>query len=166
MKKADSRGGRLQRVDKVVVGAGQRARPRILLSKILRRKAKMWLFFFGKSEKHCFSAGGSLPRPYWNFAKGLQTVKKGRRRGDPWSPAYFAEQNMSPQGEKKVISLREIRKTLFFGGRPRVAPTVFTKKQVFRQTEADSRGSRLMVMRRVRCRNGRCNSRMPWKARN
>jgi hypothetical protein len=32
-------------------------RPQILLCKICRRKAKILLFSFGKSEKLCFSAG-------------------------------------------------------------------------------------------------------------
>ena len=32
-------------------------RPQILQSKICRRKAKIVLFSFGKSEKLCFSAG-------------------------------------------------------------------------------------------------------------
>ena len=69
------------------------------------------------------------------FPASFERVEKGSRRGDPWSPVDFAQQNPSPQGEKKVISLWEIRKTSFFGGRPRVAPTVFTKNQVLRQSE-------------------------------
>ena len=44
-------------------------------------------------------------------------------RGEHCSPADFAVQILSPQGENTVISLREIRKTSFFGGRPLVAPT-------------------------------------------
>ena len=44
-------------------------------------------------------------------------------RGEHCSPADFAKQNLSPQGENTIISLRKIRKTAFFGGRPMVAPT-------------------------------------------
>ena len=47
---------RAQRAEKVVVGAII-DRPRILLRKIHRRKAKIVLFSFGKFEKLCFSAG-------------------------------------------------------------------------------------------------------------
>ena len=32
-------------------------------------------------------------------------------------PQILPKQNLSPQGEKLIISLREIRKTAFFGGR-------------------------------------------------
>ena len=38
-------------------------------------------------------------------------------------PQILPKQNLSPQGENLVISLREIRKTLFFGGRSLIAPT-------------------------------------------
>jgi hypothetical protein len=38
----------------------------------------------------------------------------------PW---ILPKQNPSPQGENKVISLRKIRKTAFFGGRSVIAPT-------------------------------------------
>ena len=61
-----------------------------------------------------------------------ERVKKGRRRGDPWSPADFAEQNLSPQGETRIIFLWKIRKTSFFGGRARrPAPTVFFETGFF-----------------------------------
>jgi hypothetical protein len=36
----------------------------------------------------------------------------------------FAKQNPSPQGEWQVIFPGKIRKTLFFGGRSMIAPTL------------------------------------------
>ena len=48
---------RSQYVKKVVCRGGAATRPQILHSKICRRQAKAWLFPFGKSEKHSFSAG-------------------------------------------------------------------------------------------------------------
>ena len=42
------------------------------------------------------------------------------RGSDP--PADFAQQNLSPSGDNIVISLRKIRKTVFFGGRVNAPP--------------------------------------------
>jgi hypothetical protein len=53
-----------------------------------------------------------------------QHVKKagvGASLARPW---ILPGQNPSPQGENTVIFLRKTRKTSFFGGRPRVAPTL------------------------------------------
>ena len=63
-----------------------------------------------------------------------QCVKKATRRGDHWSSADFATQNLSPQGENRAISLQIIRKTLFFGGRAMLAPTFILKKRVLWQS--------------------------------
>jgi hypothetical protein len=49
-----------------------------------------------------------------------QKVPVGAIIDRPW---ILPKQNPSPQGENKVISLREIRKTEFFGGRSMIAPT-------------------------------------------
>ena len=46
----------------------------------------------------------------------------------PW---ILLKQNPSPQGENKAISLREIRKTAFFGGRSMIAPTFPDRKKSF-----------------------------------
>jgi hypothetical protein len=43
-------------------------------------------------------------------------------------PRILPKQNPSPQGENKVISLRKIRKTAFFGGRSMIAPTFSENK--------------------------------------
>ena len=65
------------------------------------------------------------------LAVACERVKKGTRRGDHRSPADFAKQNLSPQGENPVMSLRKIRKTLFFGGRSLIAPTFPDRKEFF-----------------------------------
>ena len=44
-------------------------------------------------------------------------------------PRILQSKIPSPQGENMVISLREIRKTPFFGGRSRIAPTSFIAKR-------------------------------------
>ncbi|MBR5292978.1 MAG: hypothetical protein IKU32_08735 [Clostridia bacterium] len=62
--------------------------------------------------------------------KAFELVKKvpvGATLGRPW---ILPKQNPSPQGENTVIFLREIRKTTFFGGRARLAPTILSGKQV------------------------------------
>ena len=46
-------------------------------------------------------------------------------------PQILLKQNLSPQGENLVISLREIRKTTFFGGRSVIAPTGVCENEVF-----------------------------------
>ena len=81
--------GRLSACQKRPVGAGQRARPRILLSKIHRRKAKPGLFSVGKSEKLHFSAGGhggpplrfSLKRGSSAGSQRIEKVRILNRRG-------------------------------------------------------------------------------------
>ena len=42
-------------------------------------------------------------------------------------PQILPKQNLTPQGENMLISLRKIRKTAFFGGRSMIAPTEFSK---------------------------------------
>jgi hypothetical protein len=50
----------------------------------------------------------------------LSKVPVGAIIDRPW---ILPKQNPSPQGENKVIFLRKIRKTEFFGGRSVIAPT-------------------------------------------
>ena len=45
-------------------------------------------------------------------------------------PRISQSKILSPQGENMVISLREIRKTPFFGGRSRIAPTSSLQNEV------------------------------------
>ncbi|MBR7179092.1 MAG: hypothetical protein IKD27_06225, partial [Oscillospiraceae bacterium] len=45
-------------------------------------------------------------------------------------PLILLRQNQSPQGEKTVFSLREIRKSRIFGGRAMLAPTLSIEIQV------------------------------------
>ena len=52
----------------------------------------------------------------------------GATLGCPW---ILPKQNPSPQGENTVIFLRKIRKTTFFGGRARLAPTNFPGSRFF-----------------------------------
>ena len=49
----------------------------------------------------------------------------------PW---ILLKQNPSPQGENRLIFLRKIRKTLFFGGRSMIAPTSPKENRVSRQS--------------------------------
>jgi hypothetical protein len=63
--------------------------------------------------------------PHRKAGAALQRDKKvpvGAIIDRPW---ILLSQNPSPQGEYRLIFLRKIRKTMFFGGRPRVAPTAF-----------------------------------------
>jgi hypothetical protein len=46
-------------------------------------------------------------------------------------PQILLKQNLSPQGENRVIFLRKIRKTFFFGGQSMIAPTVPDRKRSF-----------------------------------
>ena len=46
-------------------------------------------------------------------------------------PQILLKQNLSPQGENRVMFLRKIRKTLFFGGRSMIAPTFPHRKKSF-----------------------------------
>jgi hypothetical protein len=48
-------------------------------------------------------------------------------------PQILLKQNLSPQGENRVIFLRKIRKTSFFGGRSMIAPTFSEENMVSRQ---------------------------------
>ena len=52
----------------------------------------------------------------------------GATLGRPW---ILPKQNPTPQGENTVIFLRKIRKTTFFGGRARLAPTNFPGSRFF-----------------------------------
>ena len=62
------------------------------------------------------------------FFQLVEKVPVGATLGRPW---ILPKQNPSPQGENTVIFLRKIRKTTFFGGRARLAPTILSGKQVF-----------------------------------
>ena len=69
----------------------------------------------------------------WKNCKDGVRIPYAICRGDHWSPVDFVTQNPSPQGERQIIFLRKIRKTLFFGGRPRVAPTFPFEEDRFQQ---------------------------------
>ena len=55
----------------------------------------------------------------------------------PW---ILLKQNPSPQGENRLIFLRKIRKTMFFGGRSMIAPTSSKENRVSRQSALPPRG--------------------------
>ena len=69
----------------------------------------------------------------WKNCKDGVRIPYAICRGDHLSPVEFVSQNPSPQGERQIIFLRKIRKTLFFGGRPRVAPTFPFEEDRFQQ---------------------------------
>jgi hypothetical protein len=65
----------------------------------------------------------------------VEKVPVGAITDRPW---ILRKQNPSPQGENKAISLREIRKTAFFGGRSMIAPTFSKENMVSRQSDRRS----------------------------
>ena len=80
-------------------------------------------FQFCKITDLCINGTVKMTVPF-------ERVKKapvGATLGRPW---ILPKQNPSPQGENAVIFLRKIRKTTFFGGRARLAPTILSRKQV------------------------------------
>ena len=69
------------------------------------------------------------------FRWAFELVKKvpvGAITDRPW---ILPKQNPSPQGEKTVICLQEIRKSKIFGGRAMLAPTSAKGNMVSRQSE-------------------------------
>jgi hypothetical protein len=84
-------------------------------------------------EKSIPIFGTQAVRKIPGLSSGAQYAKKepvGAITDRPW---ILLPQNPSPKGENKVIFLRKIRKTAFFGGRSLIAPTFSEENMVSRQ---------------------------------
>jgi putative intracellular protease/amidase len=84
----------------------------------------------GKINPHIWHTGGSRNPRTFIRAQYAEKEPVGAISDRPW---ILLPQNPSPQGENKVIFLRKIRKTAFFGGRSMIAPTFSEENMVSQQ---------------------------------